>query len=119
MGRISSAPRKPQGDVGDPQWGELSKLLNSPRGACSPSSALPRGFSSPACDSAAEGPPLVFLSLEQGLSLHQLNFSFAAEFLSPNDLMGSRCWFSEWGWVTLRTAVQDSLQRILDSKEDF
>lgn len=67
----------------------------------------------------AEGSLLVFLSLEQGLSLHGLNSSFAAEFLSPNDLMGSSCWFSEGLRVTLRTAAQDSLQRVLDSKEDF
>lgn len=33
--------------------------------------------------------------------------------------MGSSCWFSEGLRVTLRTAVQDSVQKGLDSKEDF
>ncbi|XP_051649367.1 uncharacterized protein LOC127473593 [Manacus candei] len=115
-GRISSTPQELGGECG------LSRVSPSRENSLSPKtpllwdplspSSLPRVFSSPACGSAAEGPVLVFLSPEQGLSLHGLNFSFAAEFLSPNDLTGSSCQFSVGLWVTLRTAVQDSLLRV-------
>lgn len=63
----------------------LSPKTPVPWDSLSPSSAFPRLFFSSAHGSAAEDPFSVFLSLEQGLSLHRLNFSFAAEFLSPND----------------------------------
>lgn len=91
-GKDFLCPTEATGGCGlSPVGGTLQALKLLSHGACSsPSSALPRGFSSPACDSAAEGPLLVFPSLEQGLSLHGLNFSFAAEFLSPNDLDGKQ-----------------------------
>lgn len=61
-----------------------------------PLSAIPRLFSSSACGSVAEGLVSVFLSLEQGLPLHRLNFSFAAEFLSPNNQRGAAASL-QWG----------------------
>ncbi|XP_027556226.1 uncharacterized protein LOC113975879 [Neopelma chrysocephalum] len=114
-GRISSTPQKLRGSMGYPESFPVEGALQALKLPSHGTHSRPRlspVFFSPACGSAAEGPVLGFMSPEQGLSLHGLNFSFAAVFLSPNDLTGSSCQFSVGLWVTLRTAVQDSLLRI-------
>lgn len=68
-GKDFLCPTEATGGCGLCSVGRALQALKLPsHGTCSsPSSALPRGFSSPASDTAAEGPLLVFLSLEQGI----------------------------------------------------
>lgn len=102
---------------GFPGGGTPLKLLS--HGTPSPCHVPSPDCSSSARGSAAEGPVSVLLSLERGLSLHGLIFSFAAEFLSPNNRTEAAAKLAAGLRVTLRTAAQDPLLRFLDTKEDF